>query len=63
MGKIKIRINGFGRIGRLVTRAALQRNDVELVAANDPLIITDYMTNVFMPDSVHGQRKHHRTRG
>lgn len=60
-GKIKIRINGLGRIGRLVIRAALQRNDVELVTANDPLVITDYMTNVFMPDSVHGQRKHPRT--
>ena len=34
---------GFGRIGRLVARVALQRNDVELVAVNDPFITTDYM--------------------
>lgn len=34
---------GFGRIGRLVARVALQRNDVELVAINDPFITTDYM--------------------
>ncbi|KAK2987184.1 hypothetical protein RJ640_030776 [Escallonia rubra] len=41
--KIKIGINGFGRIGRLVARVALQRDDVELVAINDPFITTDYM--------------------
>ncbi|KVI05748.1 hypothetical protein Ccrd_015939 [Cynara cardunculus var. scolymus] len=41
--KIKIGINGFGRIGRLVARVALQRDDVELVAVNDPFISTDYM--------------------
>ena len=34
---------GFGRIGRLVARVALQRNDVELVAVNDPFITNDYM--------------------
>ncbi|KAJ6318864.1 hypothetical protein OIU76_014256 [Salix suchowensis] len=34
---------GFGRIGRLVARIALQRDDVELVAVNDPFITTDYM--------------------
>ncbi|KAK8363279.1 hypothetical protein V6Z12_A03G151800 [Gossypium hirsutum] len=57
--KIKIGINGFGRIGRLVARVALQRNDVELVAVNDPFISTDYMTYMFKYDSVHGQWKHH----
>ncbi|CAL5396000.1 unnamed protein product [Camellia sinensis] len=57
--KIKIGINGFGRIGRLVARVALQRNDVELVAVNDPFITTDYMTYMFKYDSVHGQWKHH----
>ncbi|KAL7241188.1 hypothetical protein ACSBR2_006755 [Camellia fascicularis] len=50
---------GFGRIGRLVARVALQRNDVELVAVNDPFITTDYMTYMFKYDSVHGQWKHH----
>lgn len=34
---------GFGRIGRLVARVALQRDDIELVAVNDPFITTDYM--------------------
>jgi glyceraldehyde 3-phosphate dehydrogenase len=34
---------GFGRIGRLVARVALQSEDVELVAINDPFITTDYM--------------------
>jgi hypothetical protein len=44
MGKIKIGINGFGRIGRLVLRAALTRNtDIEVVAVNDPFLPSDYM--------------------
>jgi glyceraldehyde 3-phosphate dehydrogenase len=58
MGKIKIGINGFGRIGRLVARVALQRNDVELVAVNDPFISTDYMAYMFKYDTVHGHWKH-----
>ncbi|KAJ7956089.1 Glyceraldehyde-3-phosphate dehydrogenase [Quillaja saponaria] len=58
MGKVKIGINGFGRIGRLVARVVLQRDDVELVAVNDPFITTDYMTYMFKYDSVHGQWKH-----
>ncbi|KAK9108408.1 hypothetical protein Syun_024419 [Stephania yunnanensis] len=49
---------GFGRIGRLVARVILQRDDVELVAVNDPFITTDYMTYMFKYDSVHGQWKH-----
>ncbi|XP_022133962.1 glyceraldehyde-3-phosphate dehydrogenase [Momordica charantia] len=59
MGKVKIGINGFGRIGRLVARVALQSDDIELVAVNDPFITTDYMTYMFKYDSVHGQWKHH----
>ncbi|KAL8136697.1 hypothetical protein V2J09_002698 [Rumex salicifolius] len=59
MGKVKIGINGFGRIGRLVARVALQRDDVELVAINDPFISTEYMVYMFKYDSVHGQWKHH----
>ncbi|KAM0840438.1 hypothetical protein ACQ4PT_059631 [Festuca glaucescens] len=58
MGKIKIGINGFGRIGRLVARVALQSDDVELVAVNDPFITTEYMTYMFKYDSVHGHWKH-----
>ncbi|VFQ71464.1 unnamed protein product [Cuscuta campestris] len=59
MGKIKIGINGFGRIGRLVARVALQSDDVELVAVNDPFISTDYMTYMFKYDTVHGKWKNH----
>ncbi|KAM7254204.1 hypothetical protein ACFE04_031886 [Oxalis oulophora] len=59
MAKIKIGINGFGRIGRLVARVALQRDDVELVAVNDPFISVEYMTYMFKYDSVHGQWKNH----
>ncbi|PQM37284.1 glyceraldehyde-3-phosphate dehydrogenase cytosolic [Prunus yedoensis var. nudiflora] len=58
MGKIKIGINGFGRIGRLVARVALQRNDIELVAINDPFITGDYMVYMFNYDTVHGRWKH-----
>ncbi|RZC60700.1 hypothetical protein C5167_022458 [Papaver somniferum] len=47
-GKIKIGIIGFGR---LVARVALQRDDVELVAVNDPFITTDYMTYMFKYDT------------
>ncbi|CAN1295279.1 Glyceraldehyde-3-phosphate dehydrogenase 2, cytosolic [Linum perenne] len=48
---------GFGRIGRLVARVALQRDDVELVAINDPFIPTDYVY-MFKYDTVHGHWKH-----
>lgn len=58
-GKVKVGINGFGRIGRLVARVILSRDDCELVAVNDPFITTDYMTYMFKYDSVHGQWKHH----
>jgi len=61
-GKIKIGINGFGRIGRLVARVALTRDDIELVAVNDPFISTDYMTYMFKYDSVHGQWKHNEVK-
>ena len=53
---IKIGINGFGRIGRLVFRVAQQRQDVEVVAIND-LISTDHMAYLLKYDSVHGRFK------
>uniref|UniRef100_A0A2P2KZ00 Glyceraldehyde-3-phosphate dehydrogenase n=1 Tax=Rhizophora mucronata TaxID=61149 RepID=A0A2P2KZ00_RHIMU len=59
MAPIKIGINGFGRIGRLVARVALVREDVEIVAINDPFINVAYMTYMFKYDTVHGQWKHH----
>ncbi|KAL4568257.1 hypothetical protein LXL04_023865 [Taraxacum kok-saghyz] len=62
MAKIKIGINGFGRIGRLVARVALQSDDVELVAVNDPFITTDYMIYMFKYDSVHGPWKKHEVK-
>lgn len=54
MGKIKIGINGFGRIGRLVFRAAMQREDVEIVGIND-LLNAEYMAYMLRYDSVHGK--------
>jgi len=52
---VNIGINGFGRIGRLVMRAA--RNDpmVNIVAVNDPFIPTNYMEYMFQYDTVHGE--------
>jgi glyceraldehyde 3-phosphate dehydrogenase len=54
MNKIKIGINGFGRIGRLVCRAALERNNIEIVGINDPFVDINYMVYLFKYDSVHG---------
>ncbi|HDR68241.1 MAG TPA: type I glyceraldehyde-3-phosphate dehydrogenase [Bacteroidaceae bacterium] len=54
MGKIKVGINGFGRIGRLVFRASMDRPDVEIVAIND-LIDVDYMAYMLKYDSTHGR--------
>ena len=56
MSKIKVGINGFGRIGRLVFRAAMGRNDIEIVGIND-LIDVDYMAYMLRYDTVHGQFK------
>lgn len=52
---VKIGINGFGRIGRLVLRATLDRPDVKVVAINDPFIEGEYMAYMFKYDSVHGK--------
>ena len=54
---IKIGINGFGRIGRLVLRIALTRKDIEVVAVNDPFIAPDYASYMFKYDSTHGKYK------
>lgn len=54
MSKIKVGINGFGRIGRLVFRAAQERNDIQVVAIND-LIDVDYMAYMLKYDTVHGK--------
>jgi len=52
----KVGINGFGRIGRLVLRAALKQG-VSVVAVNDPFIDVDYMVYMFKYDSTHGRYK------
>ena len=56
MAKIKVGINGFGRIGRLVFRAAMERDDIEVVAINDPSEL-DYLIYNLKYDTVHGRFK------
>ncbi len=51
---IRVGINGFGRIGRFVFRAACERNDIEVVGIND-LIDVDYMAYMLKYDSTHGR--------
>ena len=51
---IKVGINGFGRIGRLVFRAAQKRNDIEIVGIND-LIDVEYMAYMLKYDTIHGK--------
>ncbi|KAI7697294.1 Glyceraldehyde-3-phosphate dehydrogenase [Sarcoptes scabiei] len=51
---VKIGINGFGRIGRLVLRAALLKG-VDVVAVNDPFLDVKYMVYMFKFDSTHGR--------
>ncbi|MEA9389472.1 glyceraldehyde-3-phosphate dehydrogenase [Acerihabitans sp. TG2] len=51
---IKVGINGFGRIGRIVFRAAQERKDLEIVAIND-LLDADYMAYMLKYDSTHGR--------
>ena len=53
---IRIGINGFGRIGRLVFRVAAEREDIEVVGIND-LIDLDYMAYMLRYDSTHGKFK------
>jgi len=54
---IKIGINGFGRIGRLVARAAINNPQVRIVAVNDPFMDPAYMVYLFKYDSTHGHFK------
>lgn len=55
---INVAINGFGRIGRLVLRASLNRNDINVVAIND-MIDAEYMAYLLRYDSTHGQLNAH----
>lgn len=52
---IKIGINGFGRIGRLVLRASVAYDNVEVVGINDPFVDAEYMAYMLKYDSVHGK--------
>lgn len=52
---VQMGINGFGRIGRLVCRAAIEHPDATVVAVNDPFLSVDYAAYQFKYDSVHGK--------
>ena len=55
MAEVKVGVNGFGRIGRLAFRAALQNPDVRVVGVNDPFVDVDYMAYMLKYDTVHGK--------
>ena len=56
MKKARVGINGFGRIGRLMFRAALSRGEeLEIVGVNDPFMTPDYMAYMLRYDTMHGQ--------
>ncbi|EDN08411.1 glyceraldehyde-3-phosphate dehydrogenase [Histoplasma capsulatum] len=54
---VKVGINGFGRIGRIVFRNAIEHGEVNVVAVNDPFIETHYAAYMLKYDSTHGQFK------
>ena len=55
MEAIRVGINGFGRIGRLALRLAQTRQDLRVVAVNDPFLSPDYMAYLLDYDTVHGR--------
>ncbi|KAI1006062.1 Glyceraldehyde-3-phosphate dehydrogenase [Podosphaera aphanis] len=57
MAPIKVGINGFGRIGRIVFRNAIEHDNIEIVAVNDPFIEPKYAAYMLKYDSTHGQFK------
>ncbi|KAI5800264.1 glyceraldehyde-3-phosphate dehydrogenase [Peziza echinospora] len=54
---VKVGINGFGRIGRIVLRNAVEHDDIEVVAVNDPFIDPKYAVYMLQYDSAHGNFK------
>jgi len=52
---VKVGINGFGRIGKLTFQAALEKEEVEIVAVNDPFIDAEYMAYMLKYDTMHGR--------
>jgi len=57
MSRPSVGINGFGRIGRLVLRAAIEKDTVNVTAVNDPFIDLNYMVYMFKYDSTHNRFK------
>jgi len=57
MAPVKVGINGFGRIGRIVFRNAVEHDDIDIVAVNDPFIEVHYAAYMLKYDSTHGQFK------
>ena len=60
MGKVKIGINGFGRIGRLMLRASIEEKgheNIQVVAINDPFLDIEYACYLYNFDSIHGRSK------
>ena len=57
MKNIRIGINGFGRIGRLITRIAQDFDNVQIVGINDPFLTADYAKYLLERDSMHGNFK------
>ena len=57
MSNVRIGINGFGRIGRLVFRAAMgnKNSNAKIMAVNDPFMDIDYLIYLLKYDSVHGK--------
>ncbi len=53
--ELNVGVNGFGRIGRLFTRAALLKKTLKIVAINDPFMTAPYMAYLLNHDSVHGK--------
>ena len=52
---IKVGINGFGRIGKLAFSSALERQEIEIVAVNDPFVDSEYMAYMVKYDTIHGK--------
>ncbi len=55
MKKVRVGVNGFGRIGRLVVRVCANRDDVVVVAVNDPFVDLEYAKYQFEHDTIHGK--------
>lgn len=60
MSQVKMGINGFGRIGRLVMRSAFTENagKAKVMAINDPFMDIDYLIYLMTYDSVHGKQRY-----